>query len=82
MFLFLNDPELDRKYCDAGRHHLCFGVGLAWLCCVAGKENLGLEVLKHTIEMVFIPMFLSMYLLPFFWLYRLAVRAIRWFKGM
>ena len=82
MFLFHDDPEQEKEYCNACMHYLCFGIGFAWVCCVAGKEDLGLEVLRHTIEVIFIPMILSFYVLLFVGMYRLAMRAVRWFRGM
>jgi len=82
MFLFLDDPEQERKYCVACGYHLVIGVFISNVCCMAGKEDLGLEVLRHTIETIFIPMVFSFYVLLFVGFYRLVMRAIRWFRGM
>ena len=82
MFLFLNDPELDQKHYDSCRHHL-FLTGPAILVCVwAEREDLALEVIRHFVSVMFLPIVVSFYLLPFIGLYRLTVRAVRWFQQM
>ena len=82
MFLFLNDPEQEKEYCNACMHHSFLTAPALLVCVWAGREDLALEVIRHFVSVMFLPIVVSFYLLPIIGLYRLAVRAVRWFKGI